>query len=124
MGSALDVIIRTERSEDRPAIRQVNEAAFGGPDEADLVDALRAEGAVLVSLVAEIDRSIVGHVLFSRMSIDVPDRTTAAAALAPMAVLPAYHRQGIGGKLVEAGLEAVRAMGERIVIVVGHPTYY
>lgn len=118
------MIIRAERADDYLAIRQVNEAAFGGPDEARLVDALRADSAVLVSLVAELDGLIAGHILFSRMSIEAPAQVVAAVALAPLAVLPAYQRQGIGGNLIRHGLQALRGMDERIVIVVGHPEYY
>ena len=105
-------------------IRQVNEAAFGCADEADLIEALRIERAVLLSAVAESDGQIVGHILFSRMSIDTPTGAIAAAALAPMAVVPHDQRRGIGGRLIRYGLDAMRGLGERIVIVVGHPAYY
>ena len=105
---------------DRDAIRAVNEAAFGQPDEAALVDRLRDDGAVLVSLVADLDSEIAGHVLFTRMfAADVP-----AAALAPVAVAPAHQRSGIGSALIRAGLDLLRDSGERIVIVVGHADYY
>ena len=105
-------------------IRQVNEAAFGGAEEADLIGSLRREGVVLLSLVAALDGRIVGHILFSRMSIDTPSGTAAAVALAPLAVLPRYQRQGIGGKLIREGVDQLRGLGERLVIVVGHPDYY
>lgn len=119
-----DAIIRSETVADCSMIRQVNEAAFGGADEADLVEALRTEGVVLLSVVAELDKRIVGHILFSRMSIETPTGLGAVVALAPMAVLPQYQRQGIGGKLMRYGLETLRGLGERVVIVVGHPGYY
>jgi putative acetyltransferase len=118
------VIIRAETAADHSMIRQVNEAAFGGAEEADLIEALRTEGVVLVSVVAESDRGVVGHILFSRMSIETPTGMVAAVALAPVAVLPPYQRQGIGGKLIRYGLDAMHGLGERIVIVVGHPGYY
>lgn len=118
------MIIRPERDADQSAIRTVNEAAFGGREEADLVEALRADEAVLLSLVAEIDGDIVGHVLFGRMSIETPACLVPAVALAPMAVVPAHQRHGIGTQLVRAGLDRMRGLGERIVIVVGHPGYY
>jgi putative acetyltransferase len=105
-------------------IRSINQAAFGRPDEADLVDSLRSEGAVLLSLVAEVERRIVGHMLFSRMSIDTMEGPVSAVALAPVAVLPANQRQGIGAQLIRYGLDLVRTQGEQIVIVVGHPDYY
>ena len=122
--SAPEVIIRPENATDHPAVRAVNEAAFHGAEEADIVDALRREGAILLSLVAELDRRVVGHILFSRMSIEASNESIAAVALAPMAVLPGHQRQGIGGRLIANGLERLREMGERIVIVVGHPDYY
>jgi putative acetyltransferase len=118
------VIVRTETEADYPTIRQVNEAAFGTTEEADLVDALRAGGLALLSLVAESDGLVVGHVLFSRMSIETPDGTVPAVALAPMAVSPLYQRQGIGGRLIRRGLDTLREQAERIVIVVGHAAYY
>jgi putative acetyltransferase len=102
----------------------VNEAAFGGREEADLVEALRADGAVLLSLVADVDGQVVGHVLFGRMSIATHSGDVPAVALAPMAVAPAHQRQGIGSQLIPAGLALLRSLGEQIVIVVGHPAYY
>lgn len=121
------MILRGENTEDtdeRLAIRSINEAAFGGQDEADLVDSLRTEGVVLVSLVAARGNRIVGHILFSRMSIETTSGSIAAVALAPMAVLPGHQSRGIGGRLVRYGLDLLRRQGERIVIVVGHPGYY
>ncbi len=124
MSAPGDVIIRAEIAPDHSMIRQVNEGAFGCADEADLVEALRTAGVVLLSVVAELDRRIVGHLLLSRMSIETPTGVVAAVALAPLAVLPRYQRQGIGGRLIRYGLEALRGLGERVVIVVGHPGYY
>jgi putative acetyltransferase len=106
------------------SIRAVSEAAFGSSEEADLVDKLRAGGDALVSLVAEIDRSIVGHIMFSRMWIRTNSGDVPAVALAPMAVLPRHQRRGIGQLLVRRGLNMLRAMGETMVIVVGHADYY
>ncbi|MFN7996904.1 MAG: N-acetyltransferase [Bryobacteraceae bacterium] len=118
------VVIRCEEAKDQAAVRTVNESAFGRPDEADLVDRLRIEGAVLLSLVAEMKRQVVGHIVFSRMWIDSPGGSLAAVALAPMAVLPAHQRNGIGGMLIRSGLDSLRDRGERIVIVLGHKDYY
>lgn len=118
------MIVRPERRADLPAIRTVNEAAFGTSEEADLVDALRTEGRVLLSLVAERDGTIVGHVLFSRMWIRTAGGRIDAVALAPVAVDPASQRQGIGSRLILDGLAALRERGERIVLVLGHPAYY
>jgi putative acetyltransferase len=120
----MKVVIRTETAADHSMIRQVNEAAFGCADEAGIIEALRIESVVLLSVVAELDGPIVGHILFSRMSIETPTGAVAAVALAPMAVLPQHQRQGIGGKLIRYGLDTLRGLGERVVIVVGHPGYY
>jgi putative acetyltransferase len=119
-----EVRIRIENIEDPAAIRVVNEAAFGEPGEAVLVDKLRNHGSVLVSLVAELDSTIVGHVLFSRMWIDTASARISAVALAPVGVLPEYQRKGIGQRLIAHGLDLLRVQGERIVIVLGHPDYY
>jgi putative acetyltransferase len=110
--------------EERSGIRAVIEAAFGGSDEADLVDQLRGSEYALVSLVAEIDGRVVGHILFSRMWIETPTGRVSAVALAPVAVRPHHQREGIGSRLIERGLELVKARGEGIVIVAGHPQYY
>jgi putative acetyltransferase len=121
------VIVRCEKTEDagdRSAIRSIHEAAFGRPDEAGLIDILRAEGAVLASLVAEREGRIVGHLLFSRMWIETSTGEVSAAALAPVAVEPEHQRRGIGARLIRYGLDLLRAGGERIVIVLGHPQYY
>ncbi|MGP0075581.1 MAG: GNAT family N-acetyltransferase [Bryobacteraceae bacterium] len=119
-------IVRCENGEvdERRAVRSINEAAFGRPDEADLVDQLRAEGVVLASLVAQREKSLVGHILFSRMWIETTGASVAAVALAPVAVLPEHQRRGIGGQLIRHGLNLLRRQGEKIVIVLGHPDYY
>jgi putative acetyltransferase len=105
-------------------IRAIHEAAFGRADEADLVDGLRSEGAVLASLVAEVEQRMVGHILFSRMWIDNADGAIPAAALAPVAVLPEHQGRGIGGQLIRNGLDFLQGQGERIAIVLGDPAYY
>jgi putative acetyltransferase len=121
-GHSVDV--RSENPHDRGAIRLIHEAAFGGPDEADLVGRLHDEGVVLASLVADREKQIVGHILFTRMSIEMDGGPVSAVALAPLAVLPEQQRRGIGGLLIRHGLDRLRGAGERIVIVVGHPDYY
>jgi putative acetyltransferase len=118
------VIVRGEFPEDRAAIRFVNEETFGRRDEADLVDGLRNQGVVLASFVAEVEKRVVGHILFSRMSIETTGEPVSAVALAPVAVLPEQQGQGIGGKLIRHGLDWLRAQGEQVVIVLGHPKYY
>lgn len=116
--------IRTEQPEDLDAIYQVNTAAFGKPGEAKLVDLLREEGALTVSLVAELDGEVVGHIAFSPVTLDRQPEDAAAAGLGPMAVLPEVQRQGIGLRLIRAGLEACQDAGVEMVVVLGHPGYY
>jgi putative acetyltransferase len=122
--SVLEPIIRLEQDNERSAIYAVNSAAFGRAEEADLVDKLHAEGAVLASIVAELEGRVAGHALFSRMFVETAEGRVSAVALAPVAVLPEYQRRGIGGKLIRYGLELLRRRGERIVIVLGWPEYY
>jgi putative acetyltransferase len=98
----------------------VNRAAFDQEGEGRLVDALRARGAALLSLVAVVDDEVVGHILFSPATIG----TVAGAALGPMAVVPAHQRQGIGSELVARGLDFLAARGCPFVVVVGHPEFY
>ena len=116
--------IRPETPDDISAIRDVNRLAFGQEDEAALVDALRDGGYGVVSLVAEDDGRIAGHIFFSRLAIEAGGQTVEAAALAPMAVLPECQREGIGSALAGAGLEACRTAGIAAVVVLGHPDYY
>jgi putative acetyltransferase len=120
----MSLIVRPETPADRAAIREVNRLAFGQEQEAWLVDALREAGYVRASLVAEADGRVVGHVLWSALSIDTGGGTVPALALAPMAVLPSHQRRGIGSRLVREGLRACRDAGHRVVIVLGHPAFY
>lgn len=116
--------IRTEQTADIEAIRAVNTLAFGQDQEARIVDALRDNGGVLVSLVAVHESRVVGHILFSPATIEASGRRVTGAALGPMAVLPEYQRQGIGGRLIETGLRMLRDRGCPFAIVLGHAAYY
>ena len=125
-------IVRDERPEDASGVRRVLERAFGQADEADLVDRLRKAGAVTVSSVA-LDRSddggagpqkVIGHILFSPVTIAGRHPPMQAIGLAPMAISPEHQRRGIGTALVEAGLALCREQGVALVVVLGHPTYY
>lgn len=116
--------IRPERPEDIAGVHAVNEAAFPSPDEANLVDALRDARAHVVSLVAIEDDCVVGHILFSPVTIESETSKLDALGLAPMSVLPDHQRKGIGSKLVEAGLAACRKLECPAVVVLGHPNYY
>ena len=118
------VQVRPEDDADFGAIRAVNREAFGTVAEADLVDALRANGDAALSLVAENDSGVVGHILFSHLPIRTSARDVAALALAPMSVLPRWQRRGVGSVLVRTGLDRCREAGFEAVVVLGHPTYY
>jgi putative acetyltransferase len=112
-----------ETAADAGAIRQVNLAAFPSAEEADLVDALRASDAWIDGLsivVDEPDGTVVAHALLTRCYVD----GAPALALAPCAVLPRVQRTGAGSAAIRAGLDAARALGENLVIVLGHPAYY
>jgi putative acetyltransferase len=117
-------VIRDEAAGDAPAVRAVNEDAFGSPLEAGIVDALREACADRVSLVAERDGRVVGHILFTPVEIATAAGAVRGYGLAPMAVCTAWQRQGIGSALVAEGLSRVRQAGAPFVVVLGHPHYY
>lgn len=121
---AMPIEIRAEKDQDHEAVRTVNRLAFGQDGEGRLVDALRAGGHALVSLVAEVNGQVVGHIMFSDLNIVTDKGDVPALALAPMAVLPDFQRQGIGSILVRRGLEMCQVKGHRIVVVLGHPDFY
>lgn len=114
--------IRQETAADREAIYALHLAAFGGEGEAKLVDALRAEGEVVLSLVAEEEAHVVGHVLYSRLTLDPVQ--SGASSLAPVAVAPERQKQGKGSRLIEEAHRMLAARGEKIVFVLGDPAYY
>lgn len=115
--------IRDEHPGDREAVRLVNELAFGQPSEADLVEALHAANAATVALVAENANAIIGHILFSPVTVELANGRR-LLGLAPMAVHPSNQRQGIGTRLVEEGLRQAALLGWDGVVVLGHPEYY
>ena len=144
-GMLTTMLIRAETPDDAASIRAVNLAAFPTPEEADLVERIRAsEGFVPeLSLVAELDPDaeapsqagppdapgaggrpvrIIGHIMVSRVAIAGLDEPI--LALAPMAVLPDHQRQGVGSALVRSALDAAEALEEPLVVVLGHPWFY
>jgi putative acetyltransferase len=118
--------IRPERPEDIDAIFEVNLQAFGQDGEARLVNALRDDGDYNreLSLVAVFGERIIGHILFPPIVIVSDTTETSALALAPLAVHQDFQCLGIGAALIEEGLKECQRLGHRIVVVVGHPTYY
>src|SRR5689334_13394883 len=118
------ITIRPERSEDGEAIRRVHLASFPTGAEAALVDRLRDAGRAWVSLVAEREGLVVGHVLFSPVTVVPPDDRDPGVGLAPLAVLPAQRRRGVGGRLIAEGVAACRRAGYPFAVVLGHPDYY
>lgn len=117
------MFVRSERQTDWAAVHAINSAAFGRPAEANLVDALRQQAVPVVSLVAEVDGGVIGHILFSPVLHGVYDGLR-IAALGPMAVAPAQQQNGVGSALVRAGLNCCRRAEYGAVVVVGHPEYY
>jgi putative acetyltransferase len=117
----MEVEIREERETDFAAIGEVNGRAFGQELEGKLVDALRGNGAGLLSLVAVMEEQVVGHIFFSPVTIG---GDCVVAGLGPMAVLPEFQRQGIGSRLIQAAIEGLEAQGLAAVIVLGHHEYY
>ena len=115
--------VRRERPADIAAVRRVNLAAFEGPAEAEIVDRVRRAGGAQLSLVAEVGGELVGHILFSEVTVGEGDGAR-GMGLAPMAVLPDHQNRGVGSALVRAGLERLRAGGCPFVVVLGHPAYY
>ena len=116
------ISVRFEQPDDAASIRETNELAFGTPLEAGLVDALRGSAEYL-SLVATIGGRVVGHILFTPVSLE-PPVDVRIAGLAPMAVRPEHQRSGVGGQLIRAGLDECRRHGYSAVVVLGHPDYY
>lgn len=112
--------IREERAEDVAAIRDVNKRAFEQDHEGKIVEELRANGAALLSLVATLDDQVVGHIMYSPITVG----ELTGAALGPMAVLPEHQGQGIGTKLVGVGNMKLNNAGWPFIIVLGHANYY
>jgi putative acetyltransferase len=118
------VIVRRREASDDDAIGRLNDVAFGGTAESKLISDLRAAGLAEVELVAAGAVEIVGHILFSLLSVTIEQRAVRALALAPMAVIPGRQRGGIGSALIRAGLTEAHGQAWQAVIVLGHPHFY
>jgi putative acetyltransferase len=118
------MIIRQEKTEDIDDVHAFNELAFGQPQEANIIDKLRINCDNLLSLVAVENEKIVGHILFSPVTIEGQHGVIRGMGLAPMAVLPEMQHKGIGTQLVKSGIDNLRKMQCPFIIVLGHPEYY
>jgi putative acetyltransferase len=121
------MLIRQETKNDYKAIRQLNDGEFGGSEQSYLIDQLRSDSLVLLSLVADEGGDMIGHILFSRIQIDPPKAKAApiaAVALGPMCVSSVHQKKGVGGALIQQGLRILKQRGESIVFVLGHKKYY
>ncbi|HEX7177399.1 MAG TPA: N-acetyltransferase [Pyrinomonadaceae bacterium] len=119
------IVVRAERAEDAEGVRRVNELAFEGAAEADLVDALRVNAHPYVSLVAvEEGGEVAGHIFYSPVTVEPEAGELLLMGLGPMAVLPRVQKSGVGSRLVKEGLDECRRLGCAAVVVLGHPTYY
>jgi putative acetyltransferase len=119
----MSIQIRSETDADKSAVFDVNVAAFPTDEEAKLVDTLRTSAGPYISLVAVEDQHVVGHIMFTPVSLESFDNLH-LVGLAPMAVAPSLQRRGIGTKLVRAGLQQCRELGAGAVAVLGHPEFY
>ena len=120
------ITVRPETPADFPAVRELHGLAFPDEDVAGLVEALRETAGYdpRLSLVAGVDGGVVGHVMFTSVTIETPGGEVPAVTLAPLGVTPDWQNRGIGSRLSREGIEACRQLGHRIVTVIGHPTYY
>ncbi len=121
------IVIRSETNADVSAITEVTVAAFktleiSNHTEQFIIEALRAAKALTVSLVAEVDGRIIGHIAFSPVTIS--DGTRNWYGLGPVSVLPAYQLQGVGKALIREGLSQLKDMNAQGCCLVGHPDYY
>jgi putative acetyltransferase len=117
------MLIRPEKDLDQTGVRAVNLAAFETAAEADLVGILHDQVRPIISLIAELEGKVIGHIMFSPVYLSA-DPSLQLMGLAPMAVLPEFQHGGVGSKLVAAGLECCRRDGVAAVVVLGHPKYY
>ena len=121
------IAIRSETNDDTGAIAEVTIAAFStikisNHTEQFIIEALRAAKALTLSLVAEVDGRVVGHIAFSPVTIS--DGTQNWYGLGPVSVLPEYQRKGIGKALIREGLSRLKDLSAQGCCVVGHPEYY
>ncbi|MBC8345966.1 MAG: N-acetyltransferase [Candidatus Marinimicrobia bacterium] len=115
--------IRPEKREDCIEISKLNDLAFGGTDEGKIIHGLRQNANPIISIIAEENSEILGHIIFSPVILST-NPSLPIMGLGPMAVKPENQHSGIGTKLVYRGLKACREINIKAVVVLGHPTYY
>ena len=118
------ITIREENINDFITIKNINDKAFGQPEEGYIIGKIRESDSPILSLVAEKDNTIVGHIFYSEAKIRFNDKTITGMGLAPMAVLPAYQKQGIGKWLINESLAMFKKETVPFIIVLGHEEYY
>lgn len=116
--------IRPEKPADIPVITTIHQAAFQGEGEGRLVELLRKTGKAEISLVAEVSGQVIGHLLFSPVTIASADHRLRGLGLAPVGVLPAYQKQGAGTGMIQLGLKMANLRGYDTCVVLGDPAYY
>jgi predicted N-acetyltransferase YhbS len=122
----MNIAIRPEHKDDYDSIKRINDEAFGQENEGLLVSALRKTSKYIpnLSLVAEMNNNIIGHILFYPLTIITKTGEKDVLSLAPISVLPKYQKKGVGYKLVKRGLDDCKKTNYDVVIVVGHPNDY
>ena len=120
----MPLIIRQEKIDDIRHIYELTKAAFGRSSEADLIDHLRADDALILSQVALLGNQIVGHAAYSLVRISDVDSVHYQPALGPIAVIPEHQGRGIGSALLRAGMAALTSSGYALLFLVGHVSYY
>ncbi len=121
----MNTTIRKEEEKDHKQIYEVNKLAFQQENESKLIEKIRKSENFIpeLSIVAEIDNRIVGHILFSKIKI-IGDSDYESLALAPMAVIPEFQKRGIGSELIKKGIDKAKELGFDSIIVLGHKEYY
>lgn len=121
---SIEILVRPETPGDFAAVRALHTAAFGQPDEAQIVDLVRDSTTPTLSLVAEVDGEVAGHVLFSPVEVQSGSPSLQACGMGPVGVAPLHQRRGIGTQLIEDGLRQCPGLGWNATFVLGDPRYY